>query len=352
MLQTLKHDIRMHPFARFSVLPVAAATGLVLAFAAPAPAVAGGTCPVTAMTSASQSACWRPFADNSLFNTPLPSTPKLAANSSTVASGMASKGWAIQGTSTSFSMTPVGTHPLFFATSSDPTMTIQCTNALGKGSCSGANGVDVGGKTIHVPAGAKAYDDSDGHLTVIETATGSEYDFWEASISGSTIVAGAGSEMDVNNGDGRGAKGDAAFLGLSGGVIRPAELAAGQIDHALVISVPCTSGSGSAGFVWPALRGDGSPCGPNGSAAANAAPALGQLLRLNMTDAQIAASAAPSWEKTIMTALAHYGAFVEDTGGGADQIGILTQSSSSWTDVGQPDQWTVVANQFGISKPT
>ena len=193
MLQTLKDDIRMHPFARFSVLVVTAITGLVVAFAAPAPAIAGGTCPVTEMTSASQSACWRPFADNSLFNTALPPAPKLAADSSTIASGMASNGWAIQGTSTGFSMTPVGTHPLFFATSADPTMKIQCTNALGKGSCTGANGVDVDGKTIHVPAGAEPYSDSDRHLTVIETATGSEYDFGEASISFSAIVTGTGS---------------------------------------------------------------------------------------------------------------------------------------------------------------
>ena len=75
---------------------------------------------------------------------------------------------------------------------------------------------------------------------------------------------------------------------------------------------------------------------------------LGQQLRLNMTDAQIANSGAPVWQQTIMTAMAHYGAYIEDTDGGWNSgMNILMQQSNSWTDVGQPDPWTALAQQYG-----
>jgi hypothetical protein len=67
-----------------------------------------------------------------------------------------------------------------------------------------------------------------------------------------------------------------------------------------------------------------------------------------MTDAEIQASPAPSWQKTVMTALADYGAYVEDTDGSqAAGIDIMTQAPDSWTDIGQPNAWLAVAQQFG-----
>jgi hypothetical protein len=265
---------------------------------------------------------------------------------------MVARRWSINGSSARFDFYTrfYGTRPVFFATRSDPVMTIRCKMKPTPGVCTGANGVDVAGLRIHVPAGAAPYANSDAHMTVIEKPTGDEYDFWDTSISGSTISARAAAVVNVKHGDGLGSQGDAAQFGLSAGLVRPSELAAGRIDHALVISVPCTNGSGhTAGFAYPAVQGDASPCGPNGSAATRGAPALGQLLRLNMTDAQIRSSSAPRWEKTIMTAWAHYGAYVEDTGGRFPEIDILTQASSSWTDIGEHDQWMALAKRFGAS---
>ena len=92
-----------------------------------------------------------------------------------------------------------GSRPVFFARPSDPTMKIVCTNAFGAGSCTGANGVALGGQTINVPAGLQPENGTDAHLTVIESATGQEYDFWEASISGQTISAGSGSVVNTEH---------------------------------------------------------------------------------------------------------------------------------------------------------
>jgi hypothetical protein len=327
---------------------VCAAVVATFALCAPTSAAAAsdGGCSLSDVSTSSQPACWKPYGANSVFNTELTSNPTLTSNSAAVINNMVSSGWSIDGSNSSFNLSPAnnGTRPVFFATPSDPTMTIHCENAAGAGSCTGQNHINVAGARIHVPAGAQPFDNSDAHLTVIETATGAEYDFWEASISGSTISTAVAAKVNVATGSGLGSQGDAGAFGLTAGLVRPSELAAGHIDHALTVTVPCVNGSGSRGYVWPAVGGWGYPCGSNGSSANDNIPAMGQLLQLNMSDAQIQASGAPSWEKTIMTALAHYGAYVEDTNGtGNPGIDILLQAGSSWTDLGKSSPW----GQFG-----
>jgi hypothetical protein len=50
-----------------------------------------------------------------------------------------------------------------------------------------------------------------------------------------------------------------------------------------------------------------------------------------------------------MTALAHYGAYAEDTNGSWHDEGIyiFTQDPTSWTSLGQPNQWANTINQLG-----
>jgi hypothetical protein len=322
---------------------------LVIALTTRTPGPSAGSCSLAQVTSGSQPACWKPFVASSPFNTRLSSSPRLSPNSSAVVHQMVARGWLIDGSGSTFDFSPkwYGTRPLFFATPSDPVMTIACKNPASF--CTGANGVDIVGTKIHVPVGAVPYANSDAHMTVIEKATGAEYDFWDTSISGSTISAQTAAVVNVKAGNGLGSQGDAALFALSAGLVRPAELASGKIDHALVVTVPCTDGNGKAGYTYPARGGYGSPCGPNGSAADRDVPGLGQLLRLNMTDAQIRSSSAPAWQKTIMTAFAHYGAYVEDTGDLASGIDILAQAPSSWTDLGQRNQWAPAIARFGSS---
>ena len=52
-----------------------------------------------------------------------------------------------------------------------------------------------------------------------------------------------------------------------------------------------------------------------------------------MTDAQIANSGAPAWQKTIMTAMAHYGMYVNDTDG-IGNIELEAESDISYTSLG------------------
>jgi hypothetical protein len=348
------NDLRVR-FPPVRIVAAAAAAGAAVAsiagFVTPPRAAADATapCSLTQMTAGSQPACWRPF-DGGPFNTVLSSDPPLASNSAAVVAHMNHYGWTFGPTGGGLTIRP-GSRPVYFASPSDPTMKIVCKNDFGAGSCTGANGVNVAGKQINVPRGAAPQSGSDAHLTVIETATGAEYDFWDASIQGSTITAGDGSVVDVDTGTGLGANGDAANFALTAGLLRPSELASGEIDHALAVTVPCTSGNGpNVGFSWPASGGWGEACGDYWSESTSGAPGLGQLLRLNMTDQQIAGSSAPGWEKTIMTALSHYGAYIEDTDGSYNSgIGIIVQDPESWTDLGAPDEWASTLQQFGGS---
>src|ERR1700709_219737 len=196
MLNDPSLSIRNRATAICTALGVASALAVGGAMVAPTVASAAGTCPVSQMSSTSQASCWQPFTGGP-FNTELSSTPALAPNSAAVTSHMTSYNWSIGYPSSGYSLGP-GSRPVFFAKPSDPTMKIVCTYPFGPNSCTGSNGIALGGQTINVPTGLKPENGTDAHLTVIESATGQEYDFWAASISGSTISAGSGSVVNTN----------------------------------------------------------------------------------------------------------------------------------------------------------
>ncbi|MGA9856764.1 MAG: hypothetical protein WBQ18_02815 [Solirubrobacteraceae bacterium] len=315
-----------------------------------APAAAATCSSLSTLSSTNQPACWTPFTANSPFNTPLPANPKLAANNAAVTAHMTTYGWTMGYSTTGFSLSDNGTRPIYFATPSDPLVTIDCTNEEGPNTCQGYNGIDVNGAQIHVPAGARAGNNWDAHMIIVETDTGLEYDLWHASISGSTLTAGTGAVENINTTNGTRDNGDAANFALTAGLLRPSELASGHINHALVATIPCTNAtSPTTGYSWPAAGGWGEYCGQYWNESTTGAPNIGQLFKLNMTDAQIAASGAPAWEQTIMTAMAHYGVYAEDTEGNWHNEGIYieTQDPISWTSLGQPNAWDNTINSLG-----
>jgi len=326
-------------------------TPVVILGVATATASAATPCTATlASMTASQSGCWQPFTAGSPINTPLPANPKLAADNGAVQAHMASYGWNLQGSTSAFSLSDNGTRPVYYASPTDPQVTVDCTDEEGPNTCQGYNAIDVNGATINVPAGAMPGNNWDAHMIIVETATGEEYDFWHTSITGSTLTAGSGSVENVNTTNGTQDAGDAANLALTAGLLTPSQLASGHINHALVVDIPCTDAHGaSTGYSYPATGGWGETCGDYWTENPTGAPTIGQLFKLNMTDAQIAKSGAPAWQQTIMTALAHYGAYAEDTNGSWHNEGIyiFTQDPTSWTSLGQANPWTTVINKLG-----
>jgi hypothetical protein len=282
-------------------------------------------------------ACWRPYGSDSPFNRPLPAAPRVAADSGAIVDYMVSRQYHFDGTDRQFAFTSSGRGAIYYAQPSDPLVTIDCTAVWGPNTCDGANGVDVNGMSIHIPAGAAPDPNADHHLTVVDQTAQVEYDFdlaaWSA--DGQTLTVGAASQVPIgpDSGTGLGSQGTAAHFATLAGLITEPELAAHQIDHALAVSIPCTDG-----VVWPALGPFGYPCGQMGASpgSGEAAPPLGTLFQLDETDQQIADSGAPGWQQAIMTAMAHYGMYVNDTGGpeSGGTLSIEKEADVSYTSVG------------------
>jgi hypothetical protein len=281
------------------------------------------------------SGCWRPYSSDSPFNRPLPANPTLAPDSASILANLTGNGDNFEGGTGQFAFSSDdGRDGVYYARDTDPVVTIQCTYYWGPGTCSGQNKVNIDGQQIHIPAGAMPQDNgSDQHMTVIDQTNQLEYDFehatWSADHHTLTVWSGAEIPAGPDQGTGLGGGGTAAGFSTLAGLITEPELASGTINHALAINLPCTNG-----VVYPAEQANGLPCTQEQGQTntTNAAP-LGTLLQLNMTDAQIANSGAPAWQQTIMTAMAHYGMYVNDTDG-IGNIELEAESDISYTSLG------------------
>lgn len=278
-------------------------------------------------------ACWRPYSDDSPFNRRIPSNPRLLANSDAVVSRMLgfgkleNMGAGDGGTGFDYGV------PTYFATASDPEFTLHCTEPWGR--------CPIEGMKINVPDEARAATGTDGHMSIVDTASGWEYDLWTVQSKpqgGGRLTFGWGGRTRID-GDGTGSGANAANYGGMAGIVRVEELMAGKIDHALIIAVSCDS----AKFVYPAEK-SGRPCTEIGKSNTDA-PAMGQRFQLAMSDAQIAALAVPAWQKTILTAMAEYGAYVSDTG---SSWAIDVESGQVYNSYGAQDQWLKFAKDVGL----
>jgi hypothetical protein len=283
-------------------------------------------------------ASWRPYGEASPFNRRLPPSPRLEPNSAAIVAK--TLGW--------------GNHPYFwggtagsgddwanavyYSRRSDPVFTIHCWRYA----CP-----ELEGRRIHIPQRAEPARSLDGHMAVVDQANFLEYDFSRAGPlprggGRLEIASGGATPIGTPEADGRFGDSTASLLGLLGGIIRPAELEAGQIEHALITGVYCSGGS-----VYPAGHNTGRLCSSLGISGADA-PKIGQHLYLAISDAEIDALPAPAWRKAILRAYAHYGAFVGDTTGPGGNLGIAAESTQSWLSFGRPDPWVTLGRRYEL----
>jgi hypothetical protein len=270
-------------------------------------------------------ACWRPYGPRSPFNARLPSNPRLAGDSQRIVAYMLAHNWSFEGARGRLSIDAGGSRPVYWSRPGDAPVRVRCRESH---SCRHVS-------SLRIPFAARPQSASDGHMTVVEQSSGWEYDFWQAGpVRNGVITTSAASRTRIGANAGTGLEGDAeaARLGLLGGLIRAPELAAGRIEHALAITAPCVQ----LHDVWP------SPASGQGDAVCEghgAGPHFGSLLQLNMSDAEITSSGAPPWQRTIMTAMAHYGVYVVDTGStAAREISVLAEDDRSFTSFGYPGE--------------
>ncbi len=282
-------------------------------------------------------ACWRPYSTVSPFNRPLPSKIEKISKSAAVGARTArfGKGAPIFHGGVAGTSNDTG-HALYFSRAGDPMYTVRCTKNWG--TC------DVEGLRIAIPADAKAATGDDGHLGVIDQVGNWEYDFWQVNRKrrdgGILEVSWGGrTRIGTSTADGLGSKAVAAGYGLTGGVIRPEELAAGKIDHALFMTVKCTNGRS----VWPAADGTGRVCKKR-----RRAPAMGAHFFLSMTPSEVEALSVPDWQKAILRAMVTYGMFVGDTGARHAGWTIKIESGTGDTSMGYADPWVELGKRLGL----
>ena len=312
------------------LVPVALAVAIASAFVMPQGAQAAPQDPCApAFGSFSAGnwppACWRPYSDASPFNVRVPPNPTLNPRSAQIVQRLVGFG---PPTPERAGIADGGDDfgkPVYFAQPSDPVVTLN-----------GSGSSPIDGERIHVPAGARPASGGDAHMTIVQ-ANGWEYDLYRAQEpSGGVLNYSSGRKIRID-GDGLNSAATASRFGNLAGKVTEPELRAGVINHALVMTVNCTSGS----FVWPAAKTDSRCSDPTD------APPMGAHFWLAMSDGQINALPVPAWKKTILRAAAHYGAFVGDsTSSPWSLLGFW--SGTSYTSFGVADPMVAFAQSVGI----
>jgi hypothetical protein len=249
---------------------------------------------------------WRPFSDDSPWNTPIPNNPTLKSDSADLVQRfMTSSQWPFLSVNiTGYSI------PLYWADASTQTypMPVDYGGQGWQGSNTTAN--------MPIPAQAEPDPESDHHMLVISADRKTEYGCWDVSHSGSSWHAGVCATSDLTGTGVRPAAGvgstqwwqaagsRACGFPLVAGLIRVEEIKAGRIDHALVIAYP---GIRNRYFTPPASTPS------NGSGADVGVPCGGRLQydpSIDVTTLGLTRAG-----QMILKALQEYGAYVGDYSG-------------------------------------
>jgi outer membrane biosynthesis protein TonB len=260
----------------------------------------------------------RPYSATSPFNVPIAAAAHVAPNSA----AMVSASLLPYATNANFANSDAWGISIVNARSTDPLRQV--------GTFSWGYGADIAQPSVRIPDGAAPTTGSDHHLAVIDGDR--ELDMWVAGQQADgSWMAGARTVTSIT-GSGVAAPiaGNAAGFALAAGIVRPEEIAAGRIDHALTFTSPYVRNA----IVAPALHGDGSQTDPN-------AMPMGTRIQL---DPSTDISALPRPQRIIAQALKDYGAYLTDSSGslairGEASIGRASQGGAAdiWSPVGVQD---------------
>lgn len=192
---------------------------------------------------ASGAGAWRPFNDQSPWNTLIADDPELEPDSAELIADFESS-------------SPYGEHldvniagysiPLFYVDSSTPTVEVVCD--IGGEGFSSSDGFDATA-SVPMPAGAAPDPESDHHLLIVDRDRGIEWGMWNVTRPNGQWHCGLGATADLTSTGVRpykptnptwytshGAR--ACGFPLIAGLIRREEIEAGRIEHALIVAYP------------------------------------------------------------------------------------------------------------------
>jgi hypothetical protein len=247
------------------------------------------------------------YAPGSPWNTPIRSNAPADADSSlmvsTIVAAAREQGFLIAVRRWSW--------PVYFADSTTALRTVTFTRRW-------APSQSMSG--VPIPDGAAPDPADDGHLVIINTATGCEYDFYEAvRRSDGSWTAGWGNAIKTDGSGWYEHGSSATGSGAAGaaGLIQPEDFERGEIRHALAFAYPHTRAGGA---VLPATESDGR---------STIAGAIPEGARVQLDPAlDLAALGLRPYEAVVARALQKYGMFLTDTGGG---VALVAQNPQSTT---------------------
>lgn len=175
----------------------------------------------------------------------------------------------------------------------------------------------------------------DRHVLVVDATACVDYELWDAyPVKGSpSWTAGSGAVFHLGSDALRPSgwtSADAAGLAILPGLVRPEEVAAGFIGHAIRVTVPATD----AAFLWPARHEAGTD-DPS-------LPPMGLRLRLK---ASISLAGFPRVDRVILQALKTYGMIIADNGSPWYLSGV---PSGSWNNDQLHELDRIVGSDFQV----
>jgi hypothetical protein len=254
---------------------------------------------------------WRPFSDDSPWNTRIPANPALAPDSRALVEDI-------------WSSSPYGRHldvnipsysiPLYWADATTPTN--QVLADYGGEGWTGTNGANATG-AMPIPVSAAPDPESDRHMLVVDRERQLEWGCWNMRLEGGQWRAGLCATADLSGTGVRvpitesaswylAAGARACGFPLIAGLIRTEEIEAGRIDHALVIAYPHIK---SRYFTPPASTAQGT-----GAAIPTRGIPCGGRIQFD-PDVDLDNLGLSRSGRIVMQALQEYGAFVGDYSG-------------------------------------
>lgn len=204
---------------------------------------------------------------------------------------------------------------------------------------------NLGGEYIPFDPSWKPAPGSDGQIIILDPETGREWDLWQVKFDGRTVTIGNGNLVEGMGGSDSYFDREVGFEGSRGAgipylamLVRPEEVAAGRIEHALSMPIRNTSG---AEFVAPATKLEHAGVRLNGIPE-------GTRFALDVTYEEIEEHLASLPDdvpqvtidslRVIMIAMKEYGWFITDTAGSTHfQLESTTSAMDEWAALGMVD---------------
>ena len=253
-------------------------------------------------SNSNQSQPTLPFAADSVWNAPLSADEQLAPKSAAYVSNLQQQvthygAWI---NTTQFSV------PVYTVGASQPRVPVVLDTHGGSGDLL-AREFKQG---VPIPPNAQPAAGSDRHMVVWKPSTDTVWEFWNMErVQGAWHARWGGKLTHASSSSGyytnpKDWGGSATSLSLLGGLIRPSDLRAGHIDHALALAIPHAA---ARTFVAPAQRTDGNDHSPG-------AIPEGTRFRLN-PNVDVNSLHLPPVTKELALAVQRYGMIVRDQSG-------------------------------------